>query len=117
MLWNLFGDGGFFLVPNIGPIAIAGPFVRALVTTIDEGVAIGGLSALGAAIYSLGIPRDGILRYEIELRASECVLLAMGSPELVTKAALLLRKTGVSEITTTVGCRWGNADRVLQMTH
>ena len=41
-LWNLFGDGGFFLVPNIGPIAIAGPFVRDLVTTIDEGVAMEG---------------------------------------------------------------------------
>ena len=71
-LWNLLGDGGFFLVPNVGPVAIAGSFVRALVTTIDEGVAIGGLSALGAAIYCLGIPRDSILRYEIELRASEC---------------------------------------------
>ena len=29
-LWNLLGDGGFFLVPNVGPVAIAGSFVRAL---------------------------------------------------------------------------------------
>jgi hypothetical protein len=85
-MWDLLGDGGFFLVPGIGPVMLAGPFIHTLVATVDDGVTVDGLSALGAAIFSLGIPRVRILSYKVEIMAGECAVVALGSPELVTKA-------------------------------
>jgi hypothetical protein len=89
-LWALLGDGGFFLVPGIGPVVLAGPFVHTLAATVDDGVAVGSLSALGAAIYSLGIPRVRILSHKIGIMAGQCAVVALGSPELVAKAKTAL---------------------------
>ncbi|MGO8751175.1 MAG: hypothetical protein ACLQNE_34955 [Thermoguttaceae bacterium] len=116
-LWDLLGDGGFFLVPGIGPVVLAGSFVHTLVAAIDDRVAVGGLSTLGAALYSLGFPRDSILRCETEIRARECALVALGSSELVTKAMAWLKKAGISEVTAGDGCLLGNPDKVPQMAH
>ena len=41
-LWNLLGGGGLFLVPGIGPVVVAGPFVRTLVAAIEDGGAVAG---------------------------------------------------------------------------
>jgi hypothetical protein len=104
-LWDTLGDGGLFLVPGIGPVVVAGSFTYMLANTIDDVGTIGGLSALGRAIYSLGIPRDNILRYEMEIRANECALVAQGSPELVAQATASLKQVGMAEITTGDGFR------------
>jgi hypothetical protein len=112
--WDLLGDGGFFIVPGIGPVVFAGPFIQTLVATIDAGRAVGGLSALGAAIHSLGIPKDSVFSYETEIRANECALVAQGSPELLAKAKISLKKAGVSEITASDQCRLEAAEKALQ---
>jgi hypothetical protein len=97
-MWDLLGDGGFFLVPRIGPVVLAGPFIHTLVAAVDDGVAVGGLSALGAAIYSLGIPRVRVLSHKIGIMAGQCAVVALASPELVTKAkTALLAIHGVTE--------------------
>ena len=104
-MWHLLGDGGFFHVPRIGPVVLAGPFIHRLVATVDDGVAVGGLSALGAAIYSLGIPRDRVLGHKIGIVAGQCVVVAFGSPELVTKA-----KTSLLAIHGVIDCEHTAAD-------
>ena len=116
-LWIVLDEGGLFLVPGIGPIVVAGPFVHTLVAAIEDCQAVGGLSALGAALYSLGIPKEDIQRFEIEIRADECGLIALGPPELVTKAKTSLRKAGVSEIAADNRSHLGNTYEVLQMVH
>jgi hypothetical protein len=40
---------------------------------------LGGLSTLGAALVSLGIPKDSILEYETEIKAGKFMLLAHGT--------------------------------------
>ncbi|MGA2258054.1 MAG: hypothetical protein ABSG53_25600 [Thermoguttaceae bacterium] len=114
-LWNLLGEGGFLFVPGIGPIVFAGPFVRTFAATIENNVTVGGLSPLGAAIYSLGIHKDSILRYEIEIRANECALLATGLAKALAKARIALEKVGATEIITSDECRLKRTDEVLQM--
>ena len=89
-MWSLLGDGAFFHVPGIGEIVLAGPFIHTLVATADKGVAVGGLSALGAAIHSLGIPRGRSLSHKIGIMAGQCAVVALGSPELASKATTLL---------------------------
>ena len=98
-MWGLLGDGGLFLIPGIGPVVLAGPFIHTLVATVDSGVPVDGLSALGAAIYSLGIPRVRILNYKVAFMAGECAVLAFGSPELVTEA-----KTSLAAIRGVIDC-------------
>jgi hypothetical protein len=104
-MWDLLSDGGFFHVPGIGPVVLAGPFIHTLVATVDSGVPVDGLSALGAAIYSLGIPRVRILSHKIGIMAGQCAVVALGSPELVAKA-----KTSLVDVRGVIDCSHTAAD-------
>ena len=88
-LWG-FMFGAFFLVPGLGPILVAGPLVAWIVGALEGAVAVGGLSALGAALFSSGIPKDSVLKYEREIQAGKFVLLAHGTPEEVKRAKSML---------------------------
>jgi hypothetical protein len=56
-------------------------------------VVVGGLSAVGAGLYSLGIPKDSILRYERALKTDKFVLIAHGSLDEITRAKEILNGT------------------------
>ncbi len=58
-------------------------------------VALGpaGLSAIGAGLYSLGIPKDSILKYETALKTDKFVLIAHGSMEETNRAKEILNRT------------------------
>lgn len=95
-LWGLLFGSAFFLVPGIGPLLIAGPFVGAL----EGAVALGGLSALGAALVSLGIPKDSVIEYETEIKAGNFVVIAHGTTDELAHAKEML---GIELETTPVG--------------
>ena len=90
--WGLLGEAGLFVVPGIGPLVVAGFLVGAIAATSKDAAEIGGLAALRAASYSLGIPKNSALEYEMDIRANKCVLVALGSPEAEAKA-----KTDIEE--------------------
>ena len=52
------------MIPGLGPVTVLGPLVGGLVGALGGAVVVGGLSALGAGLYSIGIPRDSIVEYE-----------------------------------------------------
>ena len=80
-LWGLFFGSAFFWIPGLGPLLVAGPLVGWIVGALEGALVVGGLSALGAGLYSLGIPKDSILQYESALKAGKFVLIAHGSME------------------------------------
>jgi uncharacterized membrane protein len=84
-LWGLMFGSAFFLVPGIGPLLAAGPLVGWVIGALEGAAVVGGLSALGAGLYSIGIPKDSILEYETEIKAGKFVVIAHGSPEEVGK--------------------------------
>ena len=43
----------------------------------------GGLTALGAGLYSIGIPKNSILQYETQVKNGKLLLVAHGTPEEV----------------------------------
>ncbi|MGA3007887.1 MAG: hypothetical protein ABSE59_08350, partial [Opitutaceae bacterium] len=92
-IWGCFFGSAFFLVPGIGPLVVAGPLVGWLVGALESAVVIGGLSALGAGLYGLGIPKDSILQYETALKSDKFVLIVHGSVDETTRAKEILNRT------------------------
>jgi uncharacterized membrane protein len=92
-LWGLLFGSALFLIPGIGPVFMAGPLVGVIVNALQGAVAVGGLSALGAGLVSLGIPRHSALAYETEIAAGKFVLIVHGTQDEITQARSLLERT------------------------
>jgi uncharacterized membrane protein len=92
----------FFFIPGIGPILTGGLIGSVLMGTVEGaavGAAIGASSGVfAAALTSLGIPKDGIVRYEAELKANKFLLIASGTPADTERARALLAQAGASEV-------------------
>jgi hypothetical protein len=92
-IWGMLFGSAFFLIPGIGPLIVAGPLVAWIVGALEGAVVVGGLSAVGAGLYSLGIPKDSILRYERALKTDKFVLIAHGAVDEITRAKDILNGT------------------------
>ena len=91
--WGLLFGAGFFWIPGLGPLLVAGPVVSWLVGALEGAAVVGGLSALGAGLYSMGIPKDSIVRYETAIKTDKFVLVAHGSLEEIVRAKGILNGT------------------------
>ena len=92
-LWGLLFGSAFFWIPGLGPLFVAGPLVTWIVGALEGAVVIGGLSALGAGLYSLGIPKDSILLYETALKTDKFLLIAHGDVDELARAKEILKQT------------------------
>jgi len=93
-LFGLFFGAGFFLIPGIGPLVVAGPLVVTIVGGLEGAVAVGGLSALGAGLYSLGIPKDSVINYETSIKTDKFLLVVHGGGDELAKAKDILKSAG-----------------------
>jgi alkyl hydroperoxide reductase subunit AhpF len=91
-LWGVLLGAAFFVIPGVGPVAIAGHLVGVLVSGLQGAVVVGGLSALGAALGSLGIPKDSVVKYEAAIKADKFLVIAHGTADDVAKAKGILEK-------------------------
>ncbi|HHC79628.1 MAG TPA: DUF1269 domain-containing protein [Flavobacteriia bacterium] len=98
-IWGLIFGAGFFLIPGIGPVVMAGPIVSSLVGGLEGAVVIGGLSALGGALFSIGIPKDSVLKYEKELKANKYLVIAHGTQEDIDKARNIMNINDEVDVT------------------
>src|ERR1700730_18413363 len=92
-IWGLLFGAGFFLIPGIGPVLVAGPFLAALIGALESAGVGGGLSALTAGLVSLGIPKDSAIKYEAEITAGKFVLVAHGAGADLERAQAILAAT------------------------
>jgi hypothetical protein len=88
--WGLFFGGLFMTVPLVGHVVVLGYLAAIVASGIENAIVVGGLSALGAALYSLGIPKDSVLQYESDLKADSFLVLARGGTAEVERARKLL---------------------------
>ena len=98
--WGLLFGSAFFWVPGIGPLLIAGPLVAWVVGALEGAAVMGGLTALGAGLCSIGIPKNSVVQYETEVKNGKLLLVAHGTPDEVERARDLLHQTQAK--TTTV---------------
>lgn len=78
--------GGLFgplrvLVPDIGPLLVAGPLAQWLVEAQEHGLVVGGLSDLGAALWETGVLESCIPTYEKQIKAGKFVILHDEQPQ------------------------------------
>jgi hypothetical protein len=97
-LWGLLFGAAFFFVPGIGPIAVAGPLVSWIVGALEGSVVVGGVSAVGAGLFSIGIPKDSVIKYETQIKADKFLVICHGSTEEVEKARGILGNTEAHEV-------------------
>ena len=91
--WGLLFGSAFFFVPGVGPLLFAGPIVSYIVGALEGAVVVGGLSALGAGLYGMGIPKDSILQYETAVKSGKYVLIAHGSDVETVHAREIISRT------------------------
>jgi hypothetical protein len=96
-LWGLLVGFGFFWIPGIGLIAAGGPFLHLLATAAGGAVVVGGVSALGAALISLGLPKKNVIKYERLVKSDRYLVIAHGTPAEVAHATGLMQQEQATE--------------------
>ncbi len=98
-LWGMLFGGAFFFIPGVGPLVVMGPLVAWIVGALEGAVLGGGVGVFAAALTSIGIPEDQVMRYELDVKAGKFLVLARGSAEVVERARIALDATGASQLT------------------
>jgi hypothetical protein len=96
--WGLLFGSAVFMIPGLGPILAAGPVVAWIVAGLEGAVEVGVLGALGAGLYSIGIPKDSVVKYETALKEDEFLLIAHGTAAEVAKAKDIIETAHPAEL-------------------
>jgi uncharacterized membrane protein len=103
--WGLLFGSALFVIPGIGPLIVFGPLVGWIIGALEGAVVVGGLSALAAALYSIGIPKDSVMQYETALKSAKFLVIAHGTADEVAKAKSILETAGAAQIDVHSGIR------------
>ncbi len=77
-------------VPVIGSVVVLGHLAAMVFAAVQGAVVVGGLSAVGAAIFSIGIPEDSVIQYEEALKADGFLVVAHGPVDEMARAKAIL---------------------------
>ena len=88
--WGLFLGGLFMTIPFVGHVVVLGYLATILIAGVENAAVVGGLSALGAALYSMGVPKDSVLKYETAVSADDFLVMAHGTAAEMARAKAIL---------------------------
>ncbi len=92
-IWGWLFGSAFLFIPGVGPLLFAGPVVGWIIGAMEGAIVVGGLSALGAALYSQGIPKNSVLQYETAIKTGKFVVIAHGTDAEVINARKIIDHT------------------------
>jgi len=69
-----------------------------MVGGLEGAVNIGGLGALGAGLFSIGIPKDSVIKYETALKSDKLLVIAHGTTDEVARAKGMLDPLNIAEV-------------------
>jgi len=94
--WNAlserFSHSASYFVPGIGQMMLYGPLVEWVNSALDRGRVVGGLSAAGAALFGIGLPKECLVRYEEALRSGRFLVVAHGTADEAGLAREILNR-------------------------
>ncbi|MGD0300711.1 MAG: general stress protein [Bryobacteraceae bacterium] len=97
--WGLLFGSAFFAIPGLGPVLVAGPLVAWIVGGLEGAAVVGGLSAIGAGLYGMGIPKDSVVEYELALKTDKFLLLVHDKASEIEKAKSIIAATRPINVT------------------
>jgi hypothetical protein len=97
-LWGMLFGAAFFAIPGIGPVLVAGPLVAWIVGALEGAVIVGGMGAVGAGLFSIGVPKDSVLEYEVALKTDQFLLMVHGTGDEAARAREILKSTHPSKL-------------------
>jgi len=104
-LWGLFLGGLFMTIPLVGHVIVLGYLAAMAVSAVESAVVVGGLSALGAALYGIGVPKDSVIQYETALKADSFLVMAHGAAEEMVRAKAILGTANPSRLDVHAGVK------------
>jgi hypothetical protein len=104
-LWGMFFGGLFMTIPVVGHVVVLGYLAAMVIYGIENAVMVGGLSALGAALYGIGVPKDSVIQYETAVKADSFLVMAHGPAEEVVRAKAILGTVNPSRIDVHAGVK------------
>lgn len=99
-VWSILFGSAFLMIPGMGPLLAAGPIVGWIAAALEGAIVVGGMSAIGAGLFSLGIPKNSIVQYEAALKAGKFLVIAHGTEDEVKCARQTLGGTILDECET-----------------
>jgi len=97
-LWGLLFGGVFLALPVVGPVVVLGHLGVVIVSLIEgavEGaVVVGSLTAIGAALFNYGVPKDSVIKYEAAVKANGFLVVAHGPADEMARARAILQASG-----------------------
>ena len=96
--WGLFLGGLFMTIPVVGHVVVLGYLASIAVAGIENAVVVGGLSALGAALYSIGVPKDSVIQYETAVKTDSFLVMAHGPAAEIARAKTILSTANPSRL-------------------
>ena len=97
-VWGMLFGAAFFAIPGVGPVLVAGPLVAWIVGALEGAAVVGGLGAIGAGLYSIGIPKDSVVKYESAIKSDKFLVLAHGTVDEVARLKDILQATHPEEV-------------------
>ena len=97
-LWGWLFGAIFMTIPVVGHVIVLGYFAAAALSAVEGAIAVGGLSVLGAALYSIGIPKDSVIEYETAVKSDSFLVMAYGTSEDVAQARAILQTSNPSRL-------------------
>jgi len=104
-LWGLFFGGLFLTIPVVGHVVVLGYLAAVAIGALENAALVGGLSAIGAALYSLGIPKDSVIQYEAAVKADSFLVMAHGPTGEMSRAKAILGTINPSSLDLHAGAR------------
>jgi uncharacterized membrane protein len=92
-IWGLLFGSAFFAIPGIGPVLMAGPLISGIVGALEGAVISGGLTAIGAGLIGIGIPKDSIVEYETALKTDKFLLTVHDTAPEIERARAVIEST------------------------
>jgi hypothetical protein len=97
--WGLLVGSGFFAIPGIGRVLVAGPLVDWIVGALEGAPAAGRLSVIGAGLYGIGVPKNSVVKYEMAVKANKFLLMVHGTAPEVERARGIIAVTWPINVT------------------
>jgi hypothetical protein len=69
-----------------------------IVGALESAVVMGGLGVIGGGLFSIGIPKDSVVKYETAIGSDKFIVLAHGTAAEVAKAKDIMQTTHPVEV-------------------